>query len=262
MSSEFIITSEACHTGYIVLNRPDVHNAMHIGMIREISEAVREFNRRDSIRIICFTANGPNFSAGADLNWMKKGLEQDREELYNESRELAMLFNDIYNSPKVTVALARGKVMGGANGIVAATDIPMAANDTSFAFSEVRLGLIPATIAPYIVQRTGRAAAYEWMLSGRPFNASEAFTRGLVSRIITTAEAGQPDQLLEPLLHNGPEALKGVKHLFREYDLEKDPDHQLIESTAKLIAEFRVSDEGQEGIRAFFEKRQPKWTNE
>lgn len=261
MNREFIITSEKHHTGYIVLNRPQVHNAMHIGMIREISGAVREFSRREDIRIICIAANGPNFSAGADLNWMKQGLTQEREELYNESRELAMLFNDIYNAPKITVALAKGKVMGGANGIVAATDIPVATNDTSFAFSEVKLGLIPATIAPYIVQRTGKTAAYEWMLSGRSFNAAEAMTKGLITRMISEEEAAQPDQLLEPLLRNGPEALKGVKRMFREQQLGEDPD-QLIETTSQLIAEFRVSEEGQEGIRAFFEKRQPRWTNE
>lgn len=261
MSWQFIKTSEIHHTGHIILNRPEVHNAMHIGMIREISQAVREFNQRETIRVICISANGTNFSAGADLNWMKKGLEQDREELYNESRELAMLFNEIYNSSRITVAVARGKVMGGANGIIAATDLPMASEDASFAFSEVKLGLIPATIAPYIVQRTGKAAAYEWMLSGRIFTAAEAMSKGLLARTFSREEADQPAKLLEPLLRNGPEALNGVKRMFRELDLEQDPG-QLIEKTAQLIAEFRVSEEGQEGIRAFFEKRQPHWTNE
>jgi methylglutaconyl-CoA hydratase len=261
MNREFIITNATHHTGHIVLNRPEVHNAMHIGMIREISEAIRDYNKRDDIRIIMISANGPNFSAGADLEWMRKGLDQQKEELYRESRELAMLFNDIYNSPRITVAMATGKVMGGANGIMAAADIPLATPGASFAFSEVKLGLIPATIAPYIVQRAGTSAAYEWMLSGRPIAAEEAMQKGLISRIVTEEEAKQPEKILEPLLRNGPEAMKGVKRMFREGNMHKHPD-QLIDSTAQLIAEFRVSEEGQEGIRAFFEKRQPHWTNE
>lgn len=261
MNREHIITTQVRHTGHIILNRPGVHNAMHIGMIREISEAIREYNTRDDIRIIFISANGTNFSAGADLEWMRKGLEQEQEELYHESRELAMLFNDIYNSPRVTVALAKGKVMGGANGIMASADISLATPDASFAFSEVKLGLIPATIAPYIVQRAGAAAANEWMLSGRLITAAEAMHKGLISRVVTEEEARQPEKLLEPLLRNAPEAMQGVKRMFREGNLQLHPD-QLIESTSRLIAEFRVSEEGQEGIRAFFEKRQPRWTNE
>jgi methylglutaconyl-CoA hydratase len=261
MKRKFIITNETHHTGHITLNRPVVHNALHIGMIREISEAIREYNTRDGIRIIFISANGPNFSAGADLEWMRKGLDQQKEELYQESKELAMLFNELYNSPRITVALAKGKVMGGANGIMAAVDIPLSTNDASFAFSEVKLGLIPATIAPYIVQRAGSAAAYEWMLSGRLFTADEAMHKGHISRIVTEEEAGQPEKLLEPLLRNGPEAMRGVKRMFREKNLQQHPD-QLIEATSQLIAEFRVSEEGQEGIRAFFEKRQPRWINE
>ena len=261
MSSAYTISTEVGHTGHIILNRPEVHNAMHIGMIREISEAIREFDNRDGIRIIFISANGQNFSAGADLNWMKEGLKQDKEALYRESRELAGLFNTIYNASKITVALAKGKVMGGANGIVAAADIPIAITGTSFAFSEVKLGLVPATIAPYIVQRTGKAAAYEWMLSGRLFTAEEALEKGLISRIIPEEEADQPGELLDPLLRNGPEAMKGIKRMFREQHLDQHPD-QLIESTSQLIAEYRVSEEGQEGIRAFFEKRQPRWTDE
>jgi len=261
MNRKYIITTEVHHTGHIILNRPDVHNAMHIGMIREISEAIREYNARDGIRVIFVSANGTNFSAGADLKWMREGLDQGKEELFGESRELAMLFNDIYNSPRVTVALAKGKVMGGANGIMAAADIPLATPDASFAFSEVKLGLIPATIAPYIVQRSGAAAAKEWMLSGRRISADEAMQKGLISRVVTNEEALQPEKLLEPLLRNGPEAMQGVKRMFRDGSLQLNPD-QLIEATSGLIAEFRVSEEGQEGIRAFFEKRQPRWTNE
>jgi methylglutaconyl-CoA hydratase len=261
MGREFIITSEAHQAGHIMLNRPEVHNAMHIGMIREISSAISEYNRRDDIRVIMISANGTNFSAGADLDWMRKGLDQEKEDLYRESRELAMLFNDIYNSTPITVVLAKGKVMGGANGILAAADIPIAATGATFAFSEVKLGLIPATIAPYIVHRAGAAAASEWMLSGRPIPAEEAMQKGLIARIISEEEAALPEKILSPLLQNGPEAMKGIKRMFRDGSLLKHPD-QLIDATAQLIADFRVSEEGQEGIRAFFEKRQPRWKNE
>ena len=261
MSNAFIITSETGHIGQIILNRPEVHNAMHIGMIREISEAMQEFDKREEIRIIFISANGQNFSAGADLNWMKEGLEQDKETLYHESRELAGLFNTIYNASKITVSLVKGKVMGGANGIIAASDIPIAITGTSFAFSEVKLGLIPATIAPYVVQRTGKTAACEWMLSGRFFTAEEALQKGLIARIVPEEVADRPEELLDPLLRNGPEAMKGVKRMLRKQQLDQHPD-QLIESTSQLIATYRVSEEGQEGVRAFFEKRQPRWINE
>jgi methylglutaconyl-CoA hydratase len=258
----YITESLEPHIGSITLNRPEVHNALHIEMIREISDAFRKLNEKKDLRLIIIDANGENFSAGADLNWMKQGLGQSKEELRSESEELAQLFYDIYTSPKVTMAVAQGKVMGGANGIIAAANISVATPGTTFAFSEVKLGLIPATIAPYVVARTGKNVAREWMLTGRQFHAREAAERGLVN-ILSPDE--NPDTtvklLIKTLLNNGPQAMKGVKEMFMNDDLLRDPGEQL-KSSAKLIAKYRVSEEGQEGIQAFFEKRKPEWSNE
>ncbi|MCF8345642.1 MAG: enoyl-CoA hydratase/isomerase family protein [Bacteroidales bacterium] len=258
---QYIIASRENASAVITLNRPRVHNALNIEMIREISSVIVEFNKDDDLRLIIIDANGENFSSGADIHWMKKGLEQSQEELEGESRELALLFNNIYNSPKVTIAVARGKVIGGANGIIAATDISLALPETTFMFSEVKLGLIPATIAPYIINRTGNNVAKEWMLTGREISLQEALERGLVNGILKNSDpAEELEQLKKTLLNNGPAAIKGVKELFRGDDLLSDPD-DMIAPTASLIAKFRVSDEGQEGTRAFIEKRKPSWRN-
>ncbi len=258
----YIIASSEDHVGTITLNRPEVHNALHIEMIREISDAFRRLSKEKDLRLIVIRSNGENFSAGADLHWMKKGLEQSKEELTSESEELAQLFNDIYSSPKITLAIAKGKIIGGANGIIAAADISVATADTTFAFSEVKLGLVPATIAPFVVAKTGKSVAREWMLTGRQIQAREALERGLVN-ILSPDES--PDKtaelLIKTLLNNGPQAMKGIKKMFMNNDLLRDPADQL-KSTAKLIAEYRVSEEGQEGIQAFFEKRKPGWSNE
>ena len=248
--------------GSVTLNRPRVHNALHIEMIRELSDAFRSLSKNKNLRLIIIDSNGENFSAGADLNWMKKGLEQSKEELASESEELAQLFHTIYTCPIITLAVAKGKVMGGANGIIAAADISIAAPGTTFAFSEVKLGLVPATIAPYVVARTGKNVAREWMLTGRQINAREAYERGLVNML---SQYENPDSTVQPLIrtliNNGPQAMKGIKKMFMNDDLLRDPGEQL-KSTAKLIAKYRVSEEGQEGIQAFFEKRKPEWSNE
>lgn len=259
---EYIIESTGSHVGYITLNRPEVHNALSIEMIREIAGSIKKLNRKKEVRMIIINANGDNFSAGADLNWMKKGLEQNEKELLSESLELANLFNSIYNSSIVTVAVASGKVIGGANGIIAAADISIAAENASFTFSEVRLGLIPATIAPYIVQRTGENIAREWMLTGREIPAREAFERGLVNMLVPDSDlSGYIQQLTETLRNNGPRAMMGIKKMFSKYELSAHPDH-LLKPTAKLIAKYRISGEGQEGIQAFFDKRKPAWREE
>jgi methylglutaconyl-CoA hydratase len=258
---QYIITSRDNTTAVITLNRPTVHNALNIEMIREISSAIVQFNKDENLRLIIMDANGENFSSGADIHWMKKGLEQSQEKLEGESRELALLFNNIYNAPKVTIAVAKGKVIGGANGIIAAADIALATPETSFMFPEVKLGLIPATIAPYIVNRTGNNVAKEWMLTGRKIALQEALERGLVNVALQSSDPTEElEQLKKTLLNNGPGALKGVKELFRGDDLLSDPD-DMINPTANLIAKYRVSDEGQEGTRAFIEKRQPNWRN-
>lgn len=245
--------------GRISLHRPEVHNAMHIEMIRELTIALQKLNSLEDVRLIIFDSTGDNFSAGADLHWMKNGMKQSKQQLSSESKELALLFNEIYNSRKPTLAVAKGKVLGGANGIIAAADIALAGEETSFAFTEVRLGLIPATIAPYIFRKVGESVTREWMLTGRPIDANEALHRGLLHFVWPSDKIEENvNSLVQRILANGPKAMKGVKDLFRKGSLNKSPD-ELIDSTADLIAFYRTSEEGQEGINSFFEKRKPDW---
>lgn len=246
----------------ITLNREKVHNAMHIDMIREITRGMQNLSDDPNIRAVLIEAAGKNFSAGADLNWMKAGMSQSRDQLRSESRELAELFQTIYSSSLVTVAAVQGKVIGGANGIIAACDMVFGGASSSYQFSEVKLGLIPATIAPYVVSRTGEIKAKQWMISGLPVSAEEAHKNGLIDRIAPEQEISREATLwVEKVLLNGPEAVKGVKALFRDTLGHRDPDAYL-EETAELIAKFRTSPEGQEGISAFFDKREPSWRDE
>ena len=243
----------------VSLNRPEVHNAMDIQMIRDLSECFSILDRDKDIRLIVISSTGDNFSAGADLNWMRNGMDQTAVQLDEESNELARLFRLIWEADPIVIASVRGKVMGGANGLLAASDMVVAETTASFAFPEVKLGLVPATIAPYILRKAGFSRTTELMLTGRMFSAREAREAGLAQRICDQGLLKEnTDKLIEELLSNGPEAMKGVKQLLRR--LEKDiPSDQIQAYTSKLIAGFRVSDEGQEGMKAFFEKRNPNW---
>jgi methylglutaconyl-CoA hydratase len=228
-------------------------------MIREITRSIQHLNKQENVRLIRIEANGTNFSAGADLNWMKEGAIQSEDKLMAESRELALLFNIIYNSEKVILVAAKGKVIGGAIGIIAAADIVLSTSETSFAFTEVKLGLVPATIAPYVVLKTGMSVSREWMLTAREIDANEAYARGLTNLIVPESDLDtEVQKMVDSLLGNGPKAMRSIKKLFRQQEFSKDPNDQ-IDSSSKLIAKFRVSEEGQEGIRSFFEKRQPNW---
>ena len=243
----------------VYLNRPEVHNAMDIQMIRDLSECFSILNIDKDIRLILISSHGDNFSAGADLNWMKNGMEQTVGQLEAESNELARLFRLIWEAGPVVLTSVRGKVMGGANGLLAASDMVVAESTASFAFSEVKLGLVPATIAPYILCKAGFGRTTELMLTGRLFSAREAQEFGLVQRICDQGLLTEnTNKLIGELLSNGPEAMKGIKQLLRK--LEKEISSEKIQAyTSKLIAQFRVSEEGQEGMKAFIEKRDPNW---
>jgi methylglutaconyl-CoA hydratase len=246
----------------VTLNRTDVHNAMNIKMIRELTEAFQQLYADPGIRVILLNAAGVNFSAGADLQWMREGILQDKSQLYAESLELAGLFRLIAEGLPVIVTAVRGKAIGGAVGLVAASDLAIAEYSAVFRFSEVKLGLIPATIAPFVLRRTGTSRAADWMLTGREFGADEAREAGLVQYICPDGKLEEESiSLLKNLLSGGPGALREVKKLLRRLSQARDPD-DIQSETAGLITDLRTSGEGQEGIRAFFEKRKPRWTDE
>ena len=241
------------------LNRAGIRNAMDIEMVRELDWNFTRLNENTDLRIILLCARGEHFSAGADLNWMRRGQEQSGDQLLAESRELAGLFRTIHSSGHVVVTAVRGKAMGGAIGLVAASDIVVVDESARFAFPEVKLGLIPATIAPYVLRKTGYSRAKELMLTGRMFSGKYAVEIGLAHMICGDGKLEETvDELLGNLLTGGPLAMKGIKSFLDELEPAADPD-QLLNETAELIARFRTSEEGQEGIRAFLEKRKPGW---
>lgn len=241
------------------LNRPRVHNAMDLQMIRELTGSLLSLNRDKDIRIIVLSAEGGNFSAGADLNWMREGMNQGEEQLKKESLELAGLFRTLRESATLIIASVKGRILGGAIGLVAASDLVVAELSSTMAFSEVKLGLIPATIAPHVLRKAGHSRALDWMLTGRTISATEALEAGLFHRVCEPGTLEETtENLVNELLSNGPLALAGVKDLLAKMEMETDPA-QIDVHNAKLIASFRTSPEGQEGMKAFFEKRNPDW---
>ena len=248
--------------GTIALNRPHVRNAMNLQMIRELSNAVRMLEQEDRIRLIVLTSQGENFCSGADLNWMRNGIKQSQAELYKESLELASLFRILWESEALIIASVKGELPGGAIGLLAASDFVVAERSTILRFSEVKLGLIPATISPYVLRKAGFSRSSDWMMSARPIGAEEAQVFGLIHRICEDGLLARcTKQLVEELISNSPRALAGVKSLLRELESQSDPG-QVDQFTSSLIADFRVSEEGQEGMDAFFEKRKPRWNEE
>ena len=256
---ETIVVLKKGSVAFLKLNRPRVHNAMNLQMIRELTDSLESLNRQTDISMVVLTSEGVNFSAGADLNWMREGMKQEKTQLEQESLELAGLFRTIRESNAVTIASVRGRIMGGAIGLVAASDLVVAEESSTMAFSEVKLGLVPATIAPHVLLKAGSSRTLEWMLTGRSIPASEALEAGLFHRVCKSGSLEQTtNTLITDLLSNGPHALAGVKELLRNLEGETDPA-TIDLMNAKRIASFRISPEGQEGMSAFFEKRNPKW---
>lgn len=244
--------------GTITFRRNEVHNAFNLEMVRELTGGISQLDDQENIRFLFFTSSGRNFSAGADLKWMREGQKQTTERLKSESLELARLYYLLDKTGLITVSCIRGRVMGGAMGIVALSDIVLAEESALFGFPEVKLGLIPATIAPYVLKKAVRGAVTELMVTGRIFDVQEARRIGLVHRICR--EGGLEDakeDLIRELKENGPEAMKGAKRLLDR--LEKVPEDDFADFTSELIAQFRTSEEGQEGMNAFIEKRKPGW---
>ncbi len=247
----------------INLNRPEKHNAFNSQMIRELTQAFAEAANTSKARIILLQGNGKSFCAGADLHYMHEIAAFGFEENVNDGLKLAGLFDTVFHCPLPVVTFVKGVCMGGANGLVAASDIVIADPDCSFAFSEVKLGIIPATIAPYVIRRCGQGASRELMLSGRKFSASEAFRFGLVNAIAAPQDFETiAAQYQNQLLTAAPQALSACKKLIEDIADSSMSTTELMPETARRIAMARASEEGREGIKAFFEKRKPFWAQD
>ncbi|HKZ31083.1 MAG TPA: enoyl-CoA hydratase-related protein [Vicinamibacteria bacterium] len=243
---------------HIVLARPEARNAFDGPMVRELRDAVRAASAREEIRVIVLAGRGAVFCAGADIEWMKTVAGSSREENLADAGELVDLFETIDRSPKAVVACVQGAALGGGAGLVAVADIAVAEEGARFGFSEVRLGLVPSVISPYVVRKIGASAARELFLTGERFTAARAAEIGLVHRVVPLDELDAAvDDRVRELLQAAPGALAAAKNLVHR--VQARPVEGVRELTIETIAERRASAEGQEGLLAFLEKRKPDW---
>ncbi|MBK1665970.1 enoyl-CoA hydratase [Rhodospirillum rubrum] len=243
----------------LTLNRPEVRNAFDDRLIAELTEAVLRHGRDPAVRVIVLAAQGRAFSAGADLGWMRRMADFSRSENLIDALELARMLQVIDLCPKPTVALVQGVAYGGGVGLVAACDIALAAEPALFCLSEVRLGLIPAVISPYVIRAIGPRACRRLFLTAETFGAQRALGLGLVSDVVAAdALEGVAAAVIAALLAGAPEAQSEVKDLIRLVE-NSVMDEALLRESAVRIADRRSSDEGREGMAAFLEKRSPVW---
>lgn len=243
----------------LTLNRPDVRNAFDDDLIAGISRTVAELP--DSVRVLVLRGEGKVFSAGADLNWMRSMKDFSYEENVEDSRKLRRMFELLDGCPVPVVGRVHGAAIAGATGLVACCDVAVAAAGTVFAFTEVRLGLVPAVISPWVIRKTGYAFSRAAFLTAERFDADRAYEVGLVHRVVPAEELGDVvEGYVEGFLASGPEALRETRDLVD--GVAGRPPEEVGERTVETIARARVSREGQEGMTAFFEKRSPRWAPE
>lgn len=247
------------HVAYLTLNRPDVHNAFDDRMIAELLDALNEVRVNDQVRAMVLQSNGKNFSAGADLGWMRSMAAKDYDENIADAGELSRLMQEIDELSKPTIALVQGAAFGGAVGLVACCDIALATPASSFCLSEVKIGLIPAVISPYVMRAIGTRQSRRYMVTAERFSADIAQQIGLVHDVVDDLQSAVRP-LLDTLVANSPAAVTAAKQL--ALDIDQQPLNAATRRvTIERIAAIRVSAEGQEGLSAFLEKRTPNWKN-
>jgi methylglutaconyl-CoA hydratase len=248
--------------GSIVLDRPEQHNAFDDSLIGEMIEMIAQLAGDDSVRVVVLRAEGKSFSAGADLNWMRRMADYDEAQNLADAMQLAELMRSLNALPKPTIARVQGAAFGGGVGLIACCDMAVASEKALFSLSEVKLGLIPAVISPYVVKAIGERAARRYMLSAERFDAGQAARMGLVHEVVEHDRLETClDEMVTTLLESGPAAQAAAKDLILDI-AGKPVDRALIENTARRIARVRASDEGREGLNAFLQKRKPDWVKQ
>ena len=242
----------------ITFARPDVHNAFNATMIGELAQAFDRVKTEVSVRVVVLTGEGESFCAGADINWMRKIIDYSYEQNLSESLQLAEALHKLYSLPKPTVAMVNGTAIGGGNGFLSACDIAVAAEEAHFGLSEVKIGLVPAAISPFVIRKIGESKAREYFLTGKRISAQKAQEIGLVNQVVPREKLEETvDELVSLLLTSGPEALANCKELI--FQVPQMGLEEVKEFTARMISDLRISEEGQEGMASFLEKRKPKW---
>jgi methylglutaconyl-CoA hydratase len=261
MAFETLTITREDRVATVTLNRPDVRNAFNETTIAEIKQAFSELGEDDALRAIVLAANGPAFCAGADLNWMKKMAGYTHAENHADALQLAEMLRTIYLCPKPVVAKVQGDCYAGGMGLVAACDIIVAVEEANFCLSEVKLGLIPATISPYVIKAMGENASRRYFLTAERFGAREALRIGFAHEVVSTETLdAKVTEIVKALVNNSPNAVQQAKVLVR--DVAGLPvNDALLADTAERIAQIRASDQGREGVASFLEKRKPAWLN-
>ena len=244
----------------ITLNRPEKHNAFDDRMITDLLQALDNIDQDKSVRVLVLSAAGKSFCAGADLDWMRRMADYDFAQNLADARQLAQLMYRLNRLKKPVIARVQGSSFGGGVGLIACCDIAIASQDAIFSLSEVRLGLIPSVISPYLIAAIGSRAARRYFLSGERFDAGRALQLGLVHEVVEPESLDASlEQCIDALLNSGPSAQAAAKELIQQVQ-GRAIDESLIEETARRIAEVRASDEAREGLSAFLEKRKPDWS--
>lgn len=249
------------HVGHVMFNRPEIHNAFNSTVIDEMNHLFDELEKDDDLRVVVLSGKGKSFCAGADLNWMRSVKDQSFDENLKESNRLADLFYKIYTFKRPVIGQINGAAIGGGTGFVAVCDVAIAAEGAKFSFSEVKIGVVPACIGPYVIKKMGEGKARELFITGERMNANRAFEVGLVNKVVEDEVLqDRVDALVHLILSSGPEAVAMAKKLVSE--VPSMTPEQFKPYTAEMIAKLRVSDEGQEGMDAFLNKRKPNWVKE
>lgn len=244
----------------LTLNRPDLHNAIDGQLAGNLTQAFQKIGVADMIRVVVIEAKGASFCAGFDLAWLGRTVGQDPAEIQRDAAQLAMMFDAIDRCPKPVIAMVQGAALGGGAGLVAAADIAIASEESSFALSEVRLGLAPSIVAPYLAAAIGSRACRRYMMTGERFDSREALRLGLIHGAVAPDKLDAArDHLVDACLKGGPKAQSAVKDLIRVID-DSPMGPDLMRYAATHFSDLRSSDEGREGLAAFMEKRKPGWS--
>ncbi len=243
----------------VTLNRAEKHNAFDDVIIQQLIDTFDQIEQNPSVRLMVLAAQGKNFSAGGDLNWMKRMINFSHQENLDDAKQLALMLQRLNTLSVPTIAKVQGAAYGGAVGLVSCCDMAVASPSASFCLSEVKIGIAPATIAPYVIDAMGSRAARRYFLSAERFSAERAHALGLVSELSDMEDLDKTlESLVSTILKNGPFAVKAAKKLIRDTEYQAI-DETIMNHTSEVIANLRASEEGQEGLGAFFEKRSPNW---
>jgi methylglutaconyl-CoA hydratase len=243
----------------ITLSRPDVRNAFNDEVIAELKNAFLAVAQDPAVRCVVLAAEGPAFCAGADLNWMSRMADYTRNENLADAGELAAMLRAIYECPKPTIARVQGDVYAGGMGLVAACDMAVSVDTANYCLSEVKLGLIPATISPYVIRAMGARAAHRYFLTAERFGAFEAHRIGLVHEVVSAdALDAKVAELTHALVSASPNGVRACKKLVQDV-ADREINDALVAHTVAGIADIRASSEGKEGVQSFLQKRKPNW---